>query len=237
MSMLGPCPWDGLTPGTVHFCEERLCAWVAEPSNAWSSVAYVILGIWLMITLARRARDARLWAVAAAELLIGLGSFAFHGTGSFAGELIDQAGMFMLSCLILSFAAGKARGLSDARTAQLYVGSTVASTLSLLVVRPLGIPLFAVQLTAGLGWEVAQWRRAADKTPYRWLFAGIGVFLVSFVIWTLDITRVACRPDNHLVTGHAIWHVLNAISIERLYRFYAASFGSTETSSSPRTAW
>ncbi len=225
MSALAPCPWDGLAPGTVRFCEDRLCAWVAEPSNTWSSLAYVIVGAWLMITYARKAGDARLWAVAAAEVLIGLGSVAFHGTGSFAGEFLDQAGMFMLSCLIFSFAAGKSRGLPAARTAQLYVGTTLASTLSLLVVRPLGIPLFAVQLTAGLGWEVAQWRRAEDKAPYRLLFAGIGVFLVSFVIWTLDITRVVCRPDNHFITGHAVWHVLNAISIERLYRFYAASFG------------
>jgi hypothetical protein len=223
--VIGPCPWDGLSPGTVHFCEERLCAWVAEPSNTWSSIGYVMVGVWLMITHARPARDARLWAVAAAELLIGLGSIAFHATGSFAGELVDQAGMFMLSCLILSFAAGKARGLSASRTAGLYAAMTIGSTLSLLVVRPLGIPLFAVQLVAGLGWEVAQWRRAADKAPYRWLFAGIGVFLVSFVIWALDIGKVLCRPDNHVVTGHAVWHVLNALSIERLYRFYAASFG------------
>ncbi|APR86533.1 Hypothetical protein A7982_11882 [Minicystis rosea] len=218
------CPWDGLTAGTVRFCEPRLCAWVVEPSNAWSSVAYVIVGVWLMATHSARARDARLWVVAIAEVLIGIGSFAFHGTGSFVGEFIDQVGMFMLSCLILSFAAGKSMRLSSARTAQLYVATTVASSLSLLVVRPLGIPLFAVELVAGLGWEIAQWRRAEDRAPYRLLFAGIGVFLFSFVIWTLDITRIACHPDNHFVTGHAVWHVLNALSIERLYRFYAASF-------------
>lgn len=222
--MSGPCPWDGYSPGTVRFCEDRLCGWVAEPSNTWSSIGYVIVGVWLMITHARRARDARLWAVAAAEVLIGLGSMAFHGTGTFAGELIDQAGMFMLSCLTLSYAAGKARKLSGAQTTALYAGTTIASTLSLLLVRPLGIPLFAVQLVAGLGWEVLQWRSAEDKGPYRWLFVGLGIFGVSFVIWALDISKVVCKPDNHLITGHAVWHVLNAISIERLYRFYAASF-------------
>jgi hypothetical protein len=75
-----PCPWDSLTPGTVHFCEARLCAWVAEPSNAWSSVAYLLVGAYLALHAAR-SRDARLWAVVAAEVLIGLGSFAF-GCGS-----------------------------------------------------------------------------------------------------------------------------------------------------------
>jgi hypothetical protein len=150
--------------------------------------------------------------------------FAFHATGTFAGELIDQVGMFMLSCLILAYAAGKAYVLPAARTALLYAGLTIVSSLFNVVVRPAGIPLFALQLVVGLGWEIAQYRRAADKAPYRNLFAGIGVFVVSFAIWALDISGLACRPDNHLVTGHAIWHVLNALSIERLYRFYAASF-------------
>lgn len=224
MHALAPCPWDSLAPGTVRFCEQRLCAYIVEPSNTWSSIAYVVIGAYLIASHTARARDARLWAVAVAEILIGLGSFAFHATGTFAGEFLDQAGMFMLSCLILSFAAGKSARLSAPRTAQLYAGTAVASSLFLLAVRPAGIPLFALELVAGLGWEVAMWRRAGDRAPYRLLFAGIGIFLVSFVIWTLDITRIACAPDNHTITGHAVWHVLNALSIERLYRFYAASF-------------
>lgn len=218
------CPWDAFPKGTVRFCEDRLCAWIAEPSNTWSSLAYIFVGVWLMVTHTRRARDARLWGVAMAEVLIGLGSFAFHGTGTFAGELLDQAGMFMLSCLILSYAAGKSAGWSSTRTARVYAASTVASTLSLLVIPPAGIPLFALQLVTGLGWEISQWRRAQEKGSYRLLFTGIGIFLVSFFIWTLDISRAVCRPDNHFITGHSVWHVLNSISIAWLYRFYTASF-------------
>ena len=216
------CPWDALEPGTVAFCEARLCAWVAEPSNAWSSFAYVLAGAWLAATHAVRARNPQLWAVVCAQMLIGVGSFAFHATGSFAGELVDQAGMFLLSCLILAFAAGRAHGLGPARTAALYGGATLLSTLSLLLVPPAGIPLFAVQLAAGLALEGRLWQRA--PTPaHRHLFTGIGLFLFSFGIWLLDITGVACRPDNHLLTGHAVWHVLNAISITRLYWYYAAA--------------
>jgi hypothetical protein len=44
-SPIETCPWSSLDPGTVHFCEERLCAWVVEPSNAWSSMAYVVIGV------------------------------------------------------------------------------------------------------------------------------------------------------------------------------------------------
>jgi hypothetical protein len=193
---------------------------VVEPSNAWSSLAYLLVGAWLARE-ARRTGDARAWAVVGAELLIGLGSFAFHATGSFAGELLDQTGMFLLSCLVLAFVAARAYGLSAGRSAALYAGATAASSAALLVVPPAGIPLFAAQLVAGLGWEASEWRRTRHPA-YRHLFWGIGIFFVSFGIWLTDIAGVACAPSNHLVTGHAVWHVLNALSIERLYRFYGA---------------
>lgn len=196
---------------------------MVEPANAWSSVAYLVVGAWLARRAARDG-DARAWAVVGAQLLIGLGSFAFHATGSFAGELLDQTGMFLLSCLVLAFVAARAYGLSAARSAALYAGATAVSAASLLVVPPAGIPLFAVQLVAGLGWEVAAWRRTRHPA-YRHLFAGIGIFLVSFAIWLTDITGLVCAPDNHVFTGHAAWHVLNALSIERLSRFYAAMPG------------
>ena len=39
------CPWSDYAPATIAFCERRLCAWIVEPSNAWSNVAYVLVGL------------------------------------------------------------------------------------------------------------------------------------------------------------------------------------------------
>lgn len=218
------CPWESFAPGTVAFCEERLCAWVVEPSNTASSLAYVAVGVALGVH-AIRARDPRLVAVALAEIGIGLGSVAFHATGTFVGELLDQAGMFMLSCLILVFAAARGSSWAPAWTAGVYATAVLASTGALLLVRPAGIPLFAVQLAVGLGWELRH--RARSGQPEAWvdLLRGIGIFGVAFAIWITDITGLVCEPTNHLLTGHAVWHLLNAASIERLYRFYARRFG------------
>lgn len=221
------CPWSGLDPGTVKFCEERLCAWVVEPSNAWSSLAYLVLGLW-MLGQALRPVAPRSIAVAAAQLMIGIGSFFFHASGVFWGELVDQVGMFMLSGLILAFALAQARGLTAARTVTLYAGIVIASTLVLLAVRPIGIPLFAVQLAIGLGWQLRLCLQSsgAQRAANRPFFVGVGLFVGSFAIWVTDITGLVCNPQNHLITGHAIWHVLNSISIERLGAFYRHRFAS-----------
>ena len=220
------CPWTEFDPGTVHFCEERLCAWVREPSNAWSSVGYVVIGLVMLVQALRPAVLPRSIAVAAAQIMIGVGSFFFHASGIFWGELVDQVGMFMLSALILAFSVAQARGLGAGRTVSLYAGLVVGSTLLMLVVRPTGIPLFAVQLAVGLGWQIVLWRRAPvdGRARYRAFFTGLAVFLVSFTIWITDISGVVCDPQNHLITGHAIWHVLNAVSVACLGRFYRSMF-------------
>jgi hypothetical protein len=214
------CPWSDWDPGTVQFCERRLCAWIVEPSNAWSSLAYVVLGAVMLI----RLRGAVGVAVALAQIMIGVGSFFFHGTGTFAGEVVDQVGMFMLSALILASALGQRQGWSGARVVAVYVVGVVVSTAILLVVRPIGIPLFAVQLAAGLGLQLAMWRSASatEKAAFRPFLQALGIFLCSFAIWVTDISGLLCDPDNHLITGHAIWHVLNAVCIWQLGAFYRA---------------
>jgi Ceramidase len=225
MPELATCPWSeahsGLSPGTVHFCEERLCAWVVEPSNAWSSVAYVLVAGWLA---ARAGTSVRLWAFVAATLLVGVGSFFFHGTGTFAGEFVDQLGMFMLSALVLSFAWGEHKRLSDRIVALIYVMIVIVSSLLLVVIRPIGIPLFAVELNAGFWLQMWMWRRASasERTRYRTFFTGLAMFLVSFCIWLTDITGIVCDPTNHIITGHAIWHAMNAVSMAFLFSFYRA---------------
>ena len=219
------CPWSSWDPGTVQFCEERLCAWVVEPSNAWSSVSYLILGVYMLVQALRPVAP-RSIAVAAAQIMIGAGSFFFHATGTFWGEFVDQFGLFMLSALILACSAAQARRLTAGHTIAMYVALVLISALLLLVVRPIGIPLFAAQLAVGLGWQVRLWSRSSGpiRAAHRPFFVGVGLFLMSFSIWITDITRLVCNPQNHLVTGHAIWHVLNAICIERLGAFYGRRF-------------
>jgi hypothetical protein len=219
------CPWDAFDPGSVAFCEERLCAWIVEPSNAWSSVGYLLVAFWLYSRDARGSRDPVRYAVVVGTALTGLGSFAFHGTGTAWGELLDQLGMFVLSALVLAFVFGRRRGLSNAATTTVYAGLVAVSTLVQLVAPSLGIPLFALQLVVGLGWELYSRSHAVDTSPWKPLAQAIGILLVSFGIWLTDITGLVCEPTNHLVTGHAVWHVLNATCLLYLYRFYRSPPG------------
>jgi hypothetical protein len=165
-------------------------------------------------------------AVSIANIMIGIGSFFFHASGTFAGEVVDQVGMFMLSVLILVSSAAQATHRSSAWAVRAYVVGVVASTLAILAIRPLGIPIFAVQLLIGLGWQLRLWREVSEpeKASFKIFVAALGLFFFSLIIWALDITGLVCDPTNHIVTGHAIWHVCNAICIWRIGVFYRVRF-------------
>ena len=38
-----------------------------------------------------------------------------------------------------------------------------------------------------------------------------------------DVTRIACDPTNHWISGHAVWHVLSAAALYALFLFYERS--------------
>jgi len=218
---MGDCPWDGWAPGgTVTFCEARVCGWVVEPSNAWSNLAYIVIGLFLLRANGSRW-DRREALVAPLAIVMGLASFLFHASGTHLGEVVDDTAMYGLSSLFISNALSRWRGWSHHRTLAVFLALWGLSALIRINMTVLGIPFFATQLIAFTALENHLGRR--HPGPHlRWLWALGGVFAFSFAMWTLDATRILCHPDNHFLTGHAVWHLGTATCLWIYYRFLVA---------------
>ena len=48
-----------------------------------------------------------------------------------------------------------------------------------------------------------------------------GLLIAAFVCSMLDQANVWCYPDSHLIQGHAVWHVITAVSFYFIYLFYS----------------
>ena len=213
------CPWSGYAPATIAFCERRLCAWVVEPSNAWSNAAYVLVGAWILWR--RRGRPASaLSAIGVAAVLLGLGSFSFHATGVRVFEVIDVAGMYLISGLALTFALQRLRSWSDAVAVGFFVAVVLVSSVLMIGLGNDGIVMFGAQALAVLGMERRLWARTPAIIG-RWLLAAVAALGVGLLIWVFDFRGTLCDPDNHFVTGHAVWHVLTAVSLLCFFQFHA----------------
>jgi len=219
------CPWSAYAPATIAFCEHRLCAWVVEPSNAWSNIGYVLVGLWILQRCRPWPGNPRT-AIGIAAILLGLGSFAFHATGVRVFEIVDVAGMYLMSGLGLTFALGRLFAWPAARSVTFFVGLVLASSLLMIVLGNDGIVVFGAQVFSVVGLEVAL-RHTNPPGAVVWLLRSVGAVSLGFVIWLMDLHGPLCDPDNHLVTGHAVWHVLTALSLAFFYRFQEQVQGTT----------
>jgi hypothetical protein len=207
---MAPCPWAGQAPATIAFCEERLCAWVVEPSNAWSNAAYVTAGVAVMMLARRRAP---LLLLGLSGVLIGFGSFAFHATGTRWGELTDVGAMYLISGLAALFAARRIWPMSSTTLAAAFAALVAASVGLMVALHSNGILMFAGQIAFALVAEIYLFRAGRRVPTYnaqKWM---LGSFGAAFVMLNLDKWDVLCAPTNHLITGHAVWHVLTAVAL------------------------
>lgn len=268
------CPWSQFEPATLTFCEEGLCSWIRTPSDTWSNLMYIVVGI-LILYLTKKEKRWNLyglgWAISA--LAVGVGSFLFHATQTFWAEFLDITGMFLFSGILVVGAADRYLMKPEVtrHSALLYGALTVASCLVLLRFHSWGIYIFIAHVVAFIGFEAAiflrikPWNtiefgggkfeqfdslrflktvtlsnhngdeiatklvdvkpRGAKMTyqqlplyqPLWWLFT---LFGISFFFWGLDILGIWCSPSNHWITGHSMWHYVNAWCFLMAFRFY-----------------
>ena len=221
---MNPSPWGGLEHGHIAFCEARLDAWIAEPANAWSSFAYVAVGAYLAMR-ARRTGQSLGWLASSTSVLLGVGSFAFHATGAFAGQFADESSMFLMSAMMLTLALRRVFGWSTGTSLLAFVTLAASAILVLARTHGAGIWIFAAHILSVVVLEVWLGRTAdarGERGNYALMRWTILFFAFAFGVWAVDLLRVACDPKNHVFGGHAAWHVLSAIALIAYHRFQAS---------------
>ena len=209
-------------PPNVDWCEQELCALVVNPANTWSNLAYLALGLWMWRDARRRGRaDLRLFGPA--SVAVGVFSLLYHASYTWLLQFFDFVGMFAF-CFVVLARNARRLGWVDARGEPRFFLAGVAASSAL--VPPLfaaSIPIqgtVALCIGAALGQEA--WLRRGEREPLpRAYWLGLALLGAAALCSLLDVTRVWCRPTSWL-QGHAVWHVLSALSLLAFYRFYAA---------------
>jgi uncharacterized membrane protein len=71
-----------------------------------------------------------------------------------------------------------------------------------------------------VGLEAVLFLKYRKTTRYRWLMRYWIVFLVAYALWTLDKREILCDPSNHWISGHAAWHLLDAVALYFVFEYY-----------------
>jgi dihydroceramidase len=218
------------------FCETVRTTGVRQPVNAWSSLAFVAAGFWILGTRRPVIRPVHRVVLGIAVILIGYGSAFYHATLSFAGQFFDVFGMYLLAVFILLYAWSRLRPLGDAAVVALYLGINAALAGLLWSFPAFRRYAFALLIVVALALELRVRATRPGAADSRWLATSVVVLALGFAAWVLDITRVACSPGS-VIQGHAVWHVAGAAAALLLFRYYATEHWPTaRVAPSPRDA-
>ncbi len=207
---------------TRCFCEAVHATGLAQPVNAWSSLAFVAAGVVVVLPTGQPTHRERMLRILLGAALVAVGgaSFGFHATLTRIGEFLDTWTMAAVATVILGGALVR-RGFMRPRVAVLLGLALLAMLLRILWTWPeTRRVVFGVLLAAAVGIEIARTRiPVAAFQPQRWLWIALGLLTAAYVIWLLDVMGTWCSPHS-LLQGHAIWHVLGAGAAVAFARHY-----------------
>lgn len=221
-------PWDQFPPATLEFCEELLNGWIRQPANAWSSFGFVAIGTYLWFKTP--VNKAWLHIFAIGSILVGLTSAIFHSTMTFAAQFFDVSSMFLTSGMLVTLNLMR---LGWIQSKHIYKALALMQAMAMLLMYSLqgssGEQIFSLQVTFIVLSEIFLIRR--DKPgirKYRWWTAAAFSYGTATLIWILDIRKIWCNPENHFFNGHVVWHLLSALVVLFLYRFYEEMVGDNQ---------
>ncbi len=219
----------------VADCERLVEGWLAQPANAVSSLAFVLVG--LSVPMLGRLRSGTpgliAGAMGASLVLVGIGSVAFHGPGGPVSDWIHDGTITMLLVLVVFLELGRWEEWTEGRiVAGWLVVSAAALTMEL--VQPtlgdiLNAPLAFLAILGITGPLVGSPRTRPPDRP-RWVLAALGLVGAGAVIMLLSRTGGPLCSPGAAIQGHAVWHLFAAVGLG----VYAVSMGPSLTSSELR---
>jgi hypothetical protein len=214
------CPWSGFTPPNVDWCEAELCGWITNPVNTWSNLAYLVLGV-AMWRIARASGRSELTLFGPASVAVGVCSGVYHASYTWMLQFLDFVGMFVFCFVVMTRNALRLRWIGPRRQVAFFATGVAVASAAVPPLFEIGFPIqatVAALVFTLIGQEIAL--RRTTRADYRPYFAALGLLGAGAVCSLLDVTRAWCDPADHLLQGHAAWHLLSAASLFALFRFY-----------------
>jgi hypothetical protein len=218
MSIIQNCPWENLVPATMKFCESNLCSIITQPANALSSIIYVFIGIFLFLKYKKEDIRKDLVIIPFVAILLGITSFLYHASYSFNLQIFDLLSMFLLSSYLI-VANLKRMKLIRGFYFNFLILFLIQASLFLIIKSKSGAVIFGIAIIFSIFLEIKLFSKE-KSTKYLFYLLALATLVSAFIFWILDYSQIICNPDNHLINGHSLWHIINSLSIIFIYKFY-----------------
>ena len=209
---------DLFGPARIQFCEQTLDGWIKHPADTWSNIGPIIAGI----AIHYLAKTRLLRCLGLATVWMGLASAYFHASGTLLGEALDLHGMYMFLFVFMFLQRDQITPLEiEGDPFEFEYGDMLA--VFILATGLAGTYLFLPEFGSvffGLMVIIILAKQWMNLTFDRQWYCMIGTFAVGWSFWWLDYLHVLCLPGNHILTGHAVWHLVCGLVCWQVFRIY-----------------
>lgn len=195
---LKPCAGDWWESEIRGHCDGGTVEGIAQPVNAWSNLAYGLVGLALWLALGTHEA----LVICLALLVLTAGSWLYHALPSVKTAKADHFGMYA------TFGALTAHSVMPA-----WEPAAIIMAVTGIASGYLFRFAFRMNLDAMMG--LFLWfclLALAPRDGRLLLAASIGTFVLAYLGWRLDKHRILTER-----WGHGAWHVLTAVAIGLMY--------------------
>lgn len=206
------CPWTSFEFGKVISCEERLCGWVRQPMNTYSSIVFFLAAFALLWNY-RKERKLSDFVFGLGLIWMGVASTLNHASQIKVLVSLDFLAIYMLAVALLVTSLLQTKKIPSVRWGVvLYVFLVSLAIFAQYFHVRYSIPLTGGVVAAVLAVE-ALTSRLNRANHFRYLFSGLATLVLGAFCYYLDTSGEHCVPANHWFQWHAVWHVLSVSAL------------------------
>ena len=206
-----------------NLCEAPVDGLIQFPALFYSNLGYFLVGCMIFYWLWKRKSDTKYVSlIGISAMFIALFSSVYHFAPDPDILFLDLFGItcLMTSLLFLSLSKDSKSSLFVRvmiSVSLLFLIPSVAAFFSNLLAFILVLIAYAVFLVRELF--------PLTKNPYllhqyRFLLGAIGLQILGVIFSMIERFDIFCNPNNHLIQGHAIWHISTALSIYLVFLYF-----------------
>jgi len=214
------------------YCEQPLDTTylIRQPSNTWSNLAFTCAGI--MVLLDKKfpenpyvdRKNYRTFVVVFGTSLVVQSTWSgfFHASLTFFAGGLDVQGNYLILGSALVFNFVRLGWIGQTGFYIIFIILNIILGILQYYLVQLSLLMFGIFTGSYILFEliILHCVKLNNTIKSSYLYLGLVIFAIAFTIWNLDGSKIICSPDNHILQGHAIWHLMMAGSFYCIYLYH-----------------
>lgn len=223
--------WGEIT-STIDWCEENyvVSGYIAEFLNTTTNAIFILLATFAIFHAYNNKLEPRFLFTALGFCLVGVGSWLFHMTLKYHFQLLDELPMIYATCIPFWSVFSEFKSSKDSLV--VGIGIFMAANLLTLIYLYVKDPTLHQAAYGFLNFLIIlksytlSNKYVSDKTAKsnldQTMIMGVGLFLLGYVLWNLDIhlcsnirqvRRNIGMPYGFVLEGHGWWHIFTGLGV------------------------